>query len=94
MSSRRSGIMAARPEQRAEEAEDHDLQIRRYHVPHEERGIVKIVPLASDVDAEPMVCDRLASRIVPRARNSRNSATVMTAAGIDAETVSPTRRPR
>ena len=31
-------------------------------------GIVKIVPVASEVDAEPMVCDRLASRIVPRGR--------------------------
>ena len=28
--------------------------------------MVKIVPLASDVEAEPMVCDRFASRIVPR----------------------------
>ena len=28
-------------------------------------GMVKIVPLASDVEADPIVCDRLASRIVP-----------------------------
>src|SRR5262245_19435769 len=57
-------------------------------------GMVKIVPLASEVEADPIVCDRLASRIVPRARNSRKSATVITAAGIDAETVRPTLRPR
>ena len=64
-------------------------------MPHmKSAGMVKIVPLASDVEAEPMVCDRFASRIVPRVRNRRNSATVMTAAGIDAETVRPTRRPR
>ncbi len=29
-------------------------------------GIVKMVPLASEVEADPIVCDRLASRIVPR----------------------------
>ena len=56
--------------------------------------MVKIVPVASDVEAEATVCERLASRIVPRTRNSRNAATVMTAAGIDADTVMPTRRPR
>jgi hypothetical protein len=57
-------------------------------------GIVKIVPDASDVEAEPMVCDRFASRMVPRARKSLKRATVITAAGIDADTVMPTRRPR
>jgi hypothetical protein len=36
----------------------------------------------------------LASRIVPFWPMARNSATVMTAAGIEADTVRPTRRPR
>jgi hypothetical protein len=57
-------------------------------------GTVKMVPLASEVDADPMVCDRFASRIVPPVRSARNTATVMTAAGMEAETVRPTRRPR
>ncbi len=54
---------------------------------------MKMVPVASAVDAEPMVCDRLASRIVPVAPKRRKTATVSTAAGIEAETVIPTRRP-
>ena len=57
-------------------------------------GIVKIVPVASEVEAEATVCERLASRIVPLERRSRKVATVITAAGIEAETVIPTRRPR
>ena len=64
-------------------------------MPHRKSaGIVKIVPVASDVEAEPIVCDRFASRIVPFRPNSRKTATVITAAGIDADTVMPTRRPR
>ena len=57
-------------------------------------GMVKMVPVASEVDAEATVCDRLASRIVPRVRSRLNTATVMTAAGIEADTVMPTRSPR
>ncbi len=57
-------------------------------------GMVKMVPDASDVEAEAMVWDRFASRRVALARKRRNRATVMTAAGIDADTVMPTRRPR
>jgi hypothetical protein len=56
--------------------------------------MVKIVPLASEVEAEPIVCERFASRTDARAPTRRKSATVMTAAGIDAEIVSPTRSPR
>ena len=57
--------------------------------------MVKIVPAASDELAEPMVCERLASRIIPRPPPSAlKKATVRTAMGIDVETVSPTRRPR
>ncbi len=64
-------------------------------MPHRKSaGIVKIVPVASEVDAEATVCDRFASRMLPPERNSRKAATVITAAGIDADTVMPTRRPR
>jgi hypothetical protein len=56
--------------------------------------MVKMVPVASDVDADPIVCDRFASRMVLGKRSSRNTATVITAAGIDADTVKPTRKPR
>jgi hypothetical protein len=55
---------------------------------------VKIVPVASEVEAEATVCDMFASRMVPFERSRRKLATVITAAGIDAETVMPTRRPR
>ena len=57
-------------------------------------GIVKMTPVASEVEAAAIVWERLASRIVPSTRKTRKAATVMTAAGIDAETVMPTRRPR
>ena len=56
-------------------------------------GRVKITPAATDSPADPMVCTMLVSRIVPR-RNARKIATAMTAAGIDALAVSPTRSPR
>ncbi len=57
-------------------------------------GIVKIVPVASEVEAEATVWERFASRIVPRVRSRLNTATVITAAGIEADTVMPTRSPR
>jgi len=65
-------------------------------MPHRKRaGIVKMVPAASDELAEPMVCERLASRIIPRPpRTDLKKATVRTAMGMDVETVRPTRRPR
>ena len=58
--------------------------------------MVKMVPVASEELAEPMVCARLASRIMPPGRLPirRNRATVSTAMGIDVATVSPTRKPR
>ena len=66
--------------------------------PHMKRaGMVKMVPDASDELAEPIVCDMLASRIIPRPpwrAMARKSATVRTAMGIEVETVRPTRRPR
>ena len=36
-------------------------------------GMVKIVPVASAVEAEPIVCDRFASRIVPSAERGGRS---------------------
>jgi len=52
------------------------------------------VPVASEVEAEATVCDMFASSSVPRERIRLNTATVITAAGIEAETVMPTRSPR
>ena len=57
-------------------------------------GSVKMVPVASAVEADPIVWEMFASRIVPRLPSTRKKATAMTAAGIEAETVSPTRSPR
>ena len=60
-------------------------------------GSVKITPLATELEAEPTVCDRFASRMLlstPLARSARKNATVITATGIDVEMVSPARRPR
>ena len=56
--------------------------------------MVKIVPVASAVEAEPMVWERFVSRMVASMRSARKAATVMTAAGIEAEIVNPTRNPR
>ena len=56
-------------------------------------GSVKITPAATDSPAEPIVWTMLVSRIEPR-RSTRKMATAITAAGIDALTVSPTRSPR
>ena len=55
-------------------------------------GRVKITPAARDSPADPTVWTMLASRIVPP--KIRKTATAITAAGIEALTVSPTRRPR
>src|SRR3954469_11340330 len=64
-------------------------------MPHRKRaGIVKMVPVARAVEAEPIVCERFASRMVLFAPNRRKTATVSTAAGMEAETVIPTRNPR
>jgi hypothetical protein len=67
-------------------------------IPHINRaGKVKMTPLASELDADPVVCEILVSRIVPRMptlESARNTATVMTATGIDVLIVSPARKPR
>ena len=58
---------------------------------------MKITPLATELDAEPTVCDRFASRIeleTPARARSRKAATVITATGMEVEIVRPTLSPR
>ena len=57
-------------------------------------GRVNIAPAASDSPAEPMVCTMLFSRMEFFLRISLIIPIEITAAGIEAETVIPTRRPR
>lgn len=57
-------------------------------------GSVKIAPAASDSPAEPIVCTILFSSIEFLRRITRITPIEITAAGIDADTVIPTRRPR
>jgi hypothetical protein len=52
-----------------------------------------MAPVASEVDAEPIVCEMFASRIVERSRKARKTTTVITAAGIEAVIVMPTFKP-
>ena len=94
MRSRRSGIIAERPRSAPRKQSATTCRYGGAVPQRKSAGIVKIEPVASEVDAEPIVCERFASRIEPFAPKSRKSATVMTAAGIEAETVRPTRRPR
>ena len=94
ISIRRSGTIAAMPSSAPRNASTTTCQYGGTRPQRNSAGIVKIVPVASDVEAEATVCERLASRIVPRVRSRWNTATVITAAGIEAETVMPTRSPR
>ena len=57
-------------------------------------GIVKIAPAASDSPAEPMVCTILLSRMESLRMMILMIVIEITAAGIEAETVSPTFSPR
>ncbi len=60
-------------------------------------GRVKMTPLATELEAEPTVCEVLASsRLLPTPMpfRARKTATVITATGIEVEMVSPTRSPR
>ena len=60
-------------------------------------GRVKMTPLATELEAEPTVCEVFASSTVavaPTPRITRKTATVITATGIDVEMVRPTRNPR
>ena len=57
-------------------------------------GSVKIAPAAKDSPAEPIVCTILLSKIESFFIITRITPIEITAAGIDAETVIPTRKPR
>jgi len=57
-------------------------------------GSVKIAPAARDSPAEPMVCTRLLSKMEFFFIITRMTPIEITAAGIDADTVIPTRNPR
>ena len=57
-------------------------------------GRVKIAPAATDSPAEPMVCTMLFSKMESLLRMTRITPMEITAAGMDADTVIPTRRPR
>ncbi len=55
-------------------------------------GMEKITPAATDSPAEPVVCTMLFSRMVERPK-ARRMLIESTAMGMEAETVSPARRP-
>ena len=57
-------------------------------------GIVKIAPAAKDSPAEPTVCTILLSKTESFRIMTRITPMDITAAGIDAETVIPTRNPK
>ena len=57
-------------------------------------GKVKIAPAATDSPAEPMVCTMLFSRMESRRKITRITPMEITAAGIEADTVMPTRSPK
>lgn len=57
-------------------------------------GRVKMAPAATDSPAEPMVCTMLFSRMESLRRMMRMTPMEMTAAGMEAEMVIPTRSPR
>ncbi len=60
-------------------------------------GIVKMIPDASELEADPTVWEKLASSSVdptPTTESARNSAIVRTATGMEVEIVNPTRSPR
>ena len=57
-------------------------------------GIVKMAPAASDSPAEPMVCTMLLSKIESLRMITRMTAMEITAAGMEADTVMPTRSPK
>jgi len=95
MSSRRSGIIAAMPRNPPRSASSATCMNGGVMPQRKSAGMVKIVPVASDELAEPIVCARFASRITsPRFGMSDRKRTVRTAIGMEVETVSPTRNPR
>src|SRR5271154_1058558 len=94
MSWRRSGIMNSTPSHPPRSARK---KMRQYSVLSEKprkinAGMVKITPAATDSPAEPVVCTILFSRIVDRPK-ARKILIESTAIGMEAETVSPARKP-
>lgn len=88
-------------EQNTQQATQHrqsgHLKIDGFNPHKKSAGKAKITPEANDELAEPMVCDILLSRTMglPVIRRiSRNKPTVITATGIEVETVIPTSKPR
>ena len=89
MSRSRSGIIAEMPSTPPRSATI-AICMKAGDSPHRKSaGMVKIPPVASAVDALPIVCARFASRIVARFPRTRKSATVITATGMEVETVIP-----
>ena len=92
MSWRRSGIMKSTPSQPPISARKKTPQYCSGKPRKISAGSVKITPPAMDSPAEPVVCTMLFSRMLtlPNARRMLMESTAM---GIEAETVSPARRP-
>ena len=100
ISAERSGTMKMRPSNAAQSEiiamiQNDGFETASLSLAHmKSAGSVKIAPAASDSPAEPMVCTKLFSRIESRFKMMRMIPIERTAAGIEAETVMPTRRPR
>ncbi len=94
MSARRSGIIIRIPSNPPSKATSITRPISRSKPRIMMAGIVTPKPKAMDSPAEPAVCTMLFSRIVasrpPIFDHIRNSASEITATGMDALTVSPT----
>src|SRR5229473_6080542 len=91
---RRSGIMNSTPSHPPRSASGKIRQnVNSEPKPRKiSAGIVNITPAASDSPAEPVVCTILFSRMVERP-NARRMLMESTEMGIEAETVSPARKP-
>src|SRR5690348_16090309 len=92
MSCRRSGIINSTPSHPPSSAKKKTLQYCSGNPRKMSAGKVKITPPAMDSPAEPVVCTMLFSRTVALP-NARRMLMDSTAIGIDAETVSPARKP-
>jgi hypothetical protein len=92
---RLSGIIASTPRTPPRNASPATCRIVGTTPHMKSAGIVKIVPVASDELALPIVCARFASRrLPPPFDTARKSIAESTAIGIEVETVSPAFRPR
>jgi hypothetical protein len=90
---RRSGIMRSTPSQPPVIATSVERRMSRSYPMTSSAGSVNAAPAAIDSPAEPTVWVMLFSRIDPRL-SARKIGIESTAIGIDADTVSPTLRPR